>query len=137
MADRHIALSLKQPWAALVVHGRKSIEIRRWATTRRGRILVHAAKVSDPRPGAWACVPADLRDAAQQVGGIVGSVEITGCVEYSTPEAFVADRLLHLNDVAWYRPPVMYGFVLTQPAVEPFRAFLGNIKFFSVPAARS
>ena len=31
----HYALSLKQPWAALLVHGLKSIEVRRWAAARR------------------------------------------------------------------------------------------------------
>src|SRR5204863_2700985 len=37
------ALSLKQPWAALLVHGRKSVEVRSWPTARRGRVLIHAA----------------------------------------------------------------------------------------------
>ncbi len=40
------ALSLKQPWAALLVTGRKRIEVRNWPTARRGRILIHAARVS-------------------------------------------------------------------------------------------
>ena len=47
------ALSLKQPWAALVVHGRKTIEIRRWSTRRRGRILIHASQTTDDRKAAW------------------------------------------------------------------------------------
>ena len=34
------ALSIKQPWAALVVQGLKTIEIRRWPTARRGQILI-------------------------------------------------------------------------------------------------
>ena len=55
------ALSLKQPWAALLVHGGKTIEVRRWATSRRGRILIHAARVPDPRPEAWTQVPPELR----------------------------------------------------------------------------
>ena len=44
MADVCYALSLKQPWATLLAHGLKSIEIRRWATRLRGRILIHASK---------------------------------------------------------------------------------------------
>src|SRR5262245_61764820 len=31
------ALSVKQPWASLLVHGLKTIEVRRWPTARRGR----------------------------------------------------------------------------------------------------
>ena len=59
------ALSLKQPWAALLVHGRKTIEVRRWATKRRGPVLIHAARVPDPRPEAWAQLPPELREAAR------------------------------------------------------------------------
>ena len=61
------ALSLKQPWVALVAHGHKSVEVRAWPTARRGRILIHAARVSDPRPEAWALVPPGLNEAAEQI----------------------------------------------------------------------
>jgi hypothetical protein len=38
------SLSLRQPWAWLVVQGYKPLENRRWNTSFRGRFLVHAAK---------------------------------------------------------------------------------------------
>src|SRR6516164_3913073 len=96
------ALSLKQPWAALLVHGRKTIEVRSWPTTRRGRILIHAARVSDERPEAWALVPAELREAAELVGGLVGSAELVSCIAYRTAEGFAADQTRHLNPPAWF-----------------------------------
>src|SRR5205823_6217499 len=35
--DRHMyALSLKQPWATLLAHAVKTIEVRKWPTARRG-----------------------------------------------------------------------------------------------------
>ena len=37
-------LSLWQPWASLIVHGRKSIETRGYPTNVRGRIAIHATK---------------------------------------------------------------------------------------------
>lgn len=37
-------LSVKQPWAALLVNGIKDIENRTRRTTFRGRILIHASK---------------------------------------------------------------------------------------------
>lgn len=37
------ALSIKQPWASLIVHGIKDIENRTWATKHRGRIYVHSS----------------------------------------------------------------------------------------------
>src|SRR5271167_1377360 len=74
---RDYALSLKQPWAALLAHGRKTIEVRRWPTARRGRILIHAARVPDERPEAWAHVPPEWLETAQLLGGIIGAGEIT------------------------------------------------------------
>lgn len=38
------ALTLTQPWATLVAIGSKRIETRSWATTYRGRLLIHAGK---------------------------------------------------------------------------------------------
>jgi hypothetical protein len=64
------ALSLKQPWAALLASGRKTIEVRNWPTVRRGRILIHAARVSDERLEGWQLVPQDLLSLAQLTGGI-------------------------------------------------------------------
>src|SRR5215471_13086409 len=101
------ALSLKQPWATLLVSGRKTIEVRRWPTARRGRFLIHAARVSDPRPEVWARVPAELREAAGVVGGILGAAELTDCVAYRTAAAFAADAAHHLNDPSWFEGPVL------------------------------
>jgi hypothetical protein len=41
------ALSLKQPFAELILQGRKTIELRKWNTSFRGRFLIHASKVPD------------------------------------------------------------------------------------------
>ena len=38
------ALSIRQPWAWLIVNGFKDIENRTWPTKFRGRVLVHASK---------------------------------------------------------------------------------------------
>src|SRR5262249_41758287 len=92
------ALSLKQPSTTLLVHGLKTIEVRRWPTARRGLVLIHAARVSDERPEAWAKVPAELLDEARVVGGIIGVGDLTDCVAYRTLEAFAADQNRHLNE---------------------------------------
>ncbi|MHB1426760.1 MAG: ASCH domain-containing protein [Gemmataceae bacterium] len=133
MAKQH-ALSLKQPWAALLVHGLKTIEVRRWPTARRGRVLIHAARVPDQRPEAWAHVPAVWLETAQLLGGIVGAGDITDCRAYRTIEAFQADQTLHLNDPSWFQPP-MYGFTFTNLTVLPFRRYPGWMRFFAVEEA--
>jgi len=38
------ALSVKQPWAWLIVNGYKKIENRNWPTSFRGRIYIHAGR---------------------------------------------------------------------------------------------
>jgi len=35
-------LSVSQPFANLIVHGKKTIELRRWNTNFRGEFLLHA-----------------------------------------------------------------------------------------------
>ncbi len=132
MPEMEYALSIKQPWATLLLHGLKSIEIRRWATARRGRILIHAARVPDASATAWAAVPRALRGAAEVVGGLVGSCEVVDCIPYRTPEAFAADQPRHLNDPAWFAPPVLYGFVMTHPKPMPFRPYPGWVRFFPI-----
>ena len=37
-------LSLRQPFAKLIISGKKTIELRKWNTKFRGEFLVHASK---------------------------------------------------------------------------------------------
>ncbi len=118
------ALSIRQPWAWLIIHAGKDIENRDWATKVRGLVLVHAAKgmtrdeYADVREfcdrSANALVP-DF-DALQR-GGIIGSVEIVDCVKHSESRWFFG----------------CYGFVLHNPQPLPFVPFRGALGFFDVP----
>src|SRR5438105_2711773 len=116
---RMYALSLKQPWAALLASGRKTVEVRKWPTTRRGRVLIHAARVSDDRPEAWALVPPELHAAARLTGGIVGAGDVLQCIAYRSPEAFAADQARHLNRPEWFEAPVLYGFPFANLTLLP------------------
>ena len=127
------ALSLKQPWAALVVHGRKTIEIRRWSTRRRGRILIHASQTTDDRKAAWRHVTPDIEATAALRGGIIGEARLIECHTYRSREGFARDRAAHLNEVDWFRSPALYGFVLAEARRLPFRRLAGALYFFQVP----
>jgi hypothetical protein len=134
------ALSLKQPWAALLAHGLKTVEVRRWPTARRERILIHAARVPDERPEAWAHVPAEVLPAAQLLGGIIGAGDLTGCIAYRDLTTFTADQGRHLNEPSWFEEPVLYGFVFANLEVLPYRRYPGWMRFFPVgdqPPARA
>jgi hypothetical protein len=129
-----IALSVKQPWATLLIHGLKTIEVRRWPTPRRGRILIHAARVPDARKEAWAHVPSHLKEEAEIGGGIIGAVSLVECIAYPDLEKFVADRTKHLNEDSWYEPK-LFGFRFENPETLPFRRYSGWFKFFQVEDA--
>jgi hypothetical protein len=127
------ALSIKQPWAALVVQGLKSIEIRRWPTARRSRVLIHASSVPDKRSEAWRHVTDEMRGLTQLQGGIIGAVELTDCLKYADLQSFIADQAAHYNEPNWFEPPLLYGFRFAKPEVLPFRRFPGWFRFFNVP----
>ncbi|MCI0459161.1 MAG: ASCH domain-containing protein [Gemmataceae bacterium] len=132
---REYALSVKQPWATLLVRGIKTVEVRSWPTARQGRVLIHASTMLDERPEVWDLVPEELRSEARELtGGIVGAGELTGCVAYRSVEAFAADQERHLNDPSWFAGPVLYGFTFSGAVVLPFRHYPGWVRFFAVEA---
>ena len=120
------ALSIRQPWAWLIIHGGKDIENRTWPTKFRGRVLVHAGKgmTYEEWEDAHAFVASFddiIADTMPRVhsrdlcrGGIIGSVEIVDCVRESGSNWF--------GD-AW-------GFVLRNPEPLPFRPCRGELGFF-------
>jgi hypothetical protein len=128
------ALSVKQPWAALLALGVKTVEVRTWPTSRRGLVLIHASKVPDPRPEAWAWVTTpELEAAARQVGGVIGAADLVDCVKYPTRAKFEADRGRHLNAPEWFVERGLNGFVFRAARRLPFAAVPGNTFFFPVP----
>ena len=133
-ASEWVALSVKQPWAALLVAGLKTVEVRTWGTRRRGPVLIHAARVPDPRPDGWALVtdPA-VRELAALGGGVLGVAELTDCLEYPSADRFAADRPRHHNHPSWFVPPRLFGFVFAHARVLPFRQLPGSTSFFAVP----
>ena len=67
------ALTLKQPWASLVVEGYKIFEFRSWKTNYRGKILIHAGLKFDNKVE-------DKYHLDYQFGMIIGEAELVDCV---------------------------------------------------------
>ncbi len=83
------ALTVKQPYASLIVGGIKDIENRTWLTNFRGRILIHAAaqpykkiacEVLNSLQYANVFTQNKLSTLNGPNGSIIGSVEIIDCV---------------------------------------------------------
>ena len=122
-------LSIRQPWAWLILNAGKDIENRDWPTRYRGRVLVHASK---------GMTRSEYDDAIDQLlwdisgpsvvvvlphfeelqrGGIVGSVEIVGCVTHSESPWFCG----------------RFGFMLSDPKPITFIPYRGSLGLFEVP----
>lgn len=132
MSTPHVALSVKQPWAALLAAGIKTVEVRTWPTRRRGTVLIHASKIPDDRPEGWALVPPELKELAALRGGIVGVGELSDCVSFRTAEAFAAAAETHRNAPEWFRPEGLFGFVFQNLRPLAYHACPGQTMFFKV-----
>lgn len=85
-------LTVKNPWAWLIIHGGKDIENRTWKTNFRGRVLIHVAQWPDEYAGAflnkiYGALDHNTRrflrspkSTQLRFGQIIGSVEIVDCV---------------------------------------------------------
>ncbi|AMR77626.1 ASCH domain-containing protein [Cupriavidus nantongensis] len=134
------ALSIRQPWAWLIVQGFKDIENRTWSTKHRGPTLIHASKgitrqeyedVADfvrnlnradfltGNEAAPIVLPA-LEEL--QRGGIVGVATITDCV----PSWAARVSQWHMEG--------QFGFQITDAKALPFVPCKGALGFFDVPA---
>ena len=116
------ALSIRQPWAWLILNGGKDVENRTWKTNFRGRFLIHAAKGMTREEFEAACefsrlagFRGDIPDGEQLArGGIVGVAELVDCtMQHRTP---------------WFCGP--YGFMLRNVAPVPFIPCKGSLGFF-------
>jgi hypothetical protein len=133
MPESFVALSVKQPRAALLVAGVKTVEVRSWPTRRRGCVLIHAGKVADSRPEGWDLITTpELFALARLRGGIIGVADLAGCVHYPTSKAFAAATAAHRNEPDWFRPGGLYGFVFHDARPLTYQPCPGKTMFFTV-----
>lgn len=101
-------LSVRQPWAHLIISGRKSVENRSWTTRYRGPIWIHAgSKMHDiPVPLIEAKFGLQIDVAALDMGAIIGCVELVDVVTQSSSPYFDGP----------------YGWILSNPrSIKPVR----------------
>ena len=69
-------LTIKQPWASLIVEGLKKYEFRSWKTNYRGKILLHAGLSLDKNYSE----KFKNYNFNYIQGAIIGEAEITDCI---------------------------------------------------------
>ncbi|MBP9503112.1 MAG: ASCH domain-containing protein [Candidatus Promineofilum sp.] len=123
------ALSFRQPWAELVLQGRKTMDLRTWTTGYRGRIAIHVAREVEHE----AALAHDLDPAGLAVGGVVGTVELVDVILLD--EAAYAQHLdAHLAGRGFR--PGMAGWLLAAPERLPeMIAVAGRRRLFEVDLA--
>ena len=98
-------LTIKQPWASLIIEGYKSYEFRSWKTNYRGKILIHAG-LSLEKSVASKFVEYNLK---YDLGCIIGEAELTDCIlvdekfnqELRNINPLVYDKSNHVEKYAW------------------------------------
>ena len=124
-------LSIRRPWAPLIIQGYKSIENRSWPTSYRGRIAIHASQADethaydrwlncgsadDETHGPILCGSAQLAAFREYMNGrygplnhelhagpgIIGTAELINCIDMSGDDA---DALLPDDSPGYSTPP--------------------------------
>jgi len=141
-------ITLWQPWASLIVMGRKKIETRGWECSYRGRLLIHAAKRMDTALAFCHKPPFNkyVSLANLPYGAIVGEVQLVGMHSISSlrdripaikSHHIVGDQLI-LTDSEEYAfgdySLGRYGWILENPIryANPI-PYKGQQGMFNVP----
>ncbi len=113
------AISIKQPWASLIVEGIKDIENRNWFTYHRGPLYIHTGKRFDEQGADFVSrlYPGLKRLVEMSInlkGGIIGHVNMIDCVtNHNSP---------------WFHGK--YGFVFGSPYKIKFHPLKGLLSIF-------
>ena len=114
-------LSLKQPFAELILQGKKTIELRKWNTSFRGEFLIHASKnVHEESMKKFGFTNLST-------GAILGKATLVDVKKYSDTNEFEKDKNKHLASEDWGG----YGFILKDVSrIEPIPC-KGKLNFWN------
>lgn len=152
------AITVKQPYASLIVYGIKDIENRTWPCPKRyigKRVLIHASAspVNMRNPSSvftspqWDSLTEEQKlltiNGVMPNGSIIGSVEIVGCV-INHPSIWAEeteDYTVGMNPKlheAITGEKVVYNWVLANPIIynEPIENVKGKLSFWDYPGIK-
>jgi hypothetical protein len=107
-------ITIRHPWAHLIVNGSKNIENRTWPTSYRGPVLIHASL----NPNRALCLQHRIDPETLRRGGVIGIAEISNCVT--------------MHRSLWFNGP--YGFVLRRRRPLPFIEWKGALGLRDAPS---
>jgi hypothetical protein len=121
------ALTIRQPWAELILRGRKPYELRSWRTNYRGPLAIHAAmKVDAENARQLGLNPEKLITSS-----FVGVAVLSDVRPYTREDA----RRLKKGRAGFGWFPYNFSWVLKKPRrISPIKA-KGQLGLFKVPKA--
>ena len=123
-------LSVSQPFANLIVQGKKTIELRRWNTNFRGEFLIHSPQKIRKED----CNRLKITEKLI-TGAIIGKAEIYDVKKYKSNSEIKKDSKKHLASKKFQSK---YGFLLKN--AKQFRIPIpckGQLGFFDVKLKKS
>lgn len=123
-------LSVRHPWAHLIVAGIKPVENRPWSTAYRGPVLIHAGLRMSETPLAQINARYGLTLTPDQFrfGGIVGVVTLTA-IAREHPSPFFDGPTTIVNG----KTKANYGLVFSRPQRLPFFPMSGALMIRPAP----
>ena len=120
------ALSFRQPWADLVLQGKKSLDLRTWSTRHRGPLAIYASQTVEKER----CQEHGIDPDRVTTGAVIGLVDLVGVVELDNT-SYAARANEHLSGRHFQAP--MFGWELSnpRPLAEPQPA-KGRLLLFEV-----
>ena len=101
-------LSVSQPFADLIISGKKNIELRNWNTNFRGEFLIHSPikiRTDD-------CKRLKIKTKLV-IGAIIGKAELFQVKKYESNKEIKMDQKLHLSSKKFHNKT--FGFLLKNP----------------------
>ena len=121
-------LSLKQPFAELLVSGKKTVELRNRNTKFRGKFLVHSSKKIDKERAKVLGI--DYTNLS--TGAIIGTAILYNVKEYKSEAEFKKDKSKHYADIKKF-DSYKYGFMVKNAhRLRTPLPYPGRLKFFEV-----
>ena len=124
-------LSVSQPFADLIILGKKTIELRKWNTNYRGELLIHAP---------LKIIKEDVKrlkiNKKFVTGAIVGKVEIYDVKKYDSQKQVKLDQKFHFASKNFHDRA--FGFLLKN--AKSFRIpipYKGQLGLFDVELPKS
>lgn len=109
------ALSVRTPWAWMIVAGHKNVENRSWTSAYRGPLIIHAGYKTEPEGFETAARRGITLPAEPPRGGIIGVVDLVDVRESSTSVWYAAGH---------------YAWILKNPRPLPFTPCRGRPGLF-------